>query len=698
MPSWKKVITSGSNASLAQISASIVPTVTGNENLLAYDSTTGGITQITQVHAGDNLGNHTATQTLDLGNNAISNALTLNTLTVGTGGESTTNTVVGYQALSSVTSAGFYNTAVGYQSLNANTIGKNNTAVGYQALMSNIGGLRNTAIGYDSLQDNIEGDSNIALGYRPLNANTTGNNNIAMGYEPLNNNNADSNIALGHQTLYNNISGHHNIALGYRSLFSNTSGLNNVALGYKALHDNTDGDSNTAIGNQALYENIGGYRNIAIGYHSLHENTIGNQNIALGFTSLFENTTGDRNIALGDSALYENISGENNIAIGADALRNNSTGDNNTAIGHEAGKFLANGSSINSTAYSNIFIGKDTRNDTYVDGQDIYPNYNTIVIGNEAVSVGKNSVVLGNDSIELTALKGKIGIGTTTPMNSLQIDHSGGDGNQGIMIVRADIATTSDEILGGIGFDSTDGNVPSSILEASAYIAAFASETHSTGDKGGELAFGTAALNENHDTVSNEVMRLTDGGDVGIGDTTPTRRLSVIKNDASNHIALFQNLNTSDPEGIRIRCEKNDNEASYIQFDRDGGNPIGSVTGDGDNTISYNESSDARLKNNIRDCEFTIDDFEKVKIRSYEKSSDRTHHGVIAQELLDTKFAELVRIGEKENAKTGLKPGEDGYQYMEVAYNKFIPVLVKSVQDANKMIKELEERIRVLES
>tara|TARA_R110002153_G_scaffold49710_8_gene140134 strand:+ start:917 stop:1627 length:711 start_codon:yes stop_codon:yes gene_type:complete len=74
MPSWKKVITSGSNASLAQISASIVPTVTGNENLLAYDSTTGGITQITQVNAGDNLGNHTATEDLNMATFSVQGA------------------------------------------------------------------------------------------------------------------------------------------------------------------------------------------------------------------------------------------------------------------------------------------------------------------------------------------------------------------------------------------------------------------------------------------------------------------------------------------------------------------------------------------------------------------------------------------------------------------------------------------------
>mgnify|MGYP003673243965 FL=1 len=51
MPNWKKVIVSGSNATLAQISASVVPTAT-TQNLLAIDSSTGGIMQITQSGAG----------------------------------------------------------------------------------------------------------------------------------------------------------------------------------------------------------------------------------------------------------------------------------------------------------------------------------------------------------------------------------------------------------------------------------------------------------------------------------------------------------------------------------------------------------------------------------------------------------------------------------------------------------------------
>ena len=35
---------------------------------------------------------------------------------------------------------------------------------------------------------------------------------------------------------------------------------------------------------------------------------------------------------------------------------------------------------------------------------------------------------------------------------------------------------------------------------------------------------------------------------------------------------------------------------------------------------------------------------------------------------------------------------------MQVGYNKFIPILIKSVQDANKMIKELQQEVKELKS
>ena len=123
---------------------------------------------------------------------------------------------------------------------------------------------------------------------------------------------------------------------------------------------------------------------------------------------------------------------------------------------------------------------------------------------------------------------GRVGIGNDSSSaggleaaNTLEINHSGADGDNGIMIVRDSAEISANDILGGIGFDSHDGNVPSSVLEASAGIASYAAEDHSTGDKGGHLAFFTSPIDQDDDTASIERMRINSEGNVGIGTTSP---------------------------------------------------------------------------------------------------------------------------------------------------------------------------------
>ena len=125
----------------------------------------------------------------------------------------------------------------------------------------------------------------------------------------------------------------------------------------------------------------------------------------------------------------------------------------------------------------------------------------------------------------------RIGIGTGSPLNKFQINHPGSDGDNGLMLVRSDASVSDGDLLGGIGFDSTDGNVPSSVLEASAFIAAKAAEDHTTGDKGGDLIFGTSKINDDDDTTSTEHMRITDDGDIGIGTDSPQSQLHIEHTD-----------------------------------------------------------------------------------------------------------------------------------------------------------------------
>ena len=164
-----------------------------------------------------------------------------------------------------------------------------------------------------------------------------------------------------------------------------------------------------------------------------------------------------------------------------------------------------------------------------------------------------------------------VGIGTATPMNRLQISHTGADGDNGILVVRVDSATTDTELLGGIGFDSTDGNVPSSVLEASAGIAAYAAEGHGTGDKGGDLVFFTTAIDDNDDTASHERVRVTSEGKVGIGTNDPDKELHV------EGSVLIDAYNTDGAGGGLFFREGhlNTNQPSITLKDHSGSNPDG---------------------------------------------------------------------------------------------------------------------------
>lgn len=143
-------------------------------------------------------------------------------------------------------------------------------------------------------------------------------------------------------------------------------------------------------------------------------------------------------------------------------------------------------------------------------------------INDAALFFGK-VVVSDTDTLDILAP-------STTPgpnRNAFTLLLSGSDFADGMQFLVNDSSVTAGQVLGGIGFDSFDGNSPSSILESSAYIAAKASQDHGIFDKGGNLTFGTTPNDQSADTTSFERMIITSEGLVGIGTSSPTGSLDI---------------------------------------------------------------------------------------------------------------------------------------------------------------------------
>jgi hypothetical protein len=155
-----------------------------------------------------------------------------------------------------------------------------------------------------------------------------------------------------------------------------------------------DGSFNTSIGAAALVNNTRGNLNTAVGYAAGTLITTGIQNTAIGGISLNGIATGNYNTAVGYAALQV-MEGSRNIAIGSGAA--------STMAGYIT---------------SSIYIGYNTvgANPTFLSNTN-----NEIVIGDSAVGNGDNSVTLGNTNVTKTILRGKVGIGTTSPVNVLDV-------------------------------------------------------------------------------------------------------------------------------------------------------------------------------------------------------------------------------------------------------------------------------------
>ena len=225
---------------------------------------------------------------------------------------------------------------------------------------------------------------------------------------------SSDNIGIGYGALSRIATAGINLAIGNRSLSNLTNGQYNVAIGHDILgnYQKNGNVYNIGIGNHVMSgSSMTGHQNIIMGFWAGPDMTSASGNLGIGYSVFGDLTSGGNNLSLGNNSLRKATSGGANIALGGHALNSLTTTSHNIAIGHLAGRY-AIGNAANETPSQSIYIGYNTK--ASANGES-----NQIVIGYNAEGIGANTVTLGNDSVVTTALKGDVGIGTTSPSAKL---------------------------------------------------------------------------------------------------------------------------------------------------------------------------------------------------------------------------------------------------------------------------------------
>jgi hypothetical protein len=243
--------------------------------------------------------------------------------------------------------------------------------------------------------------------------------------------------------------------------------------------------ANVVIGNAAMpTANASTTNTVAIGQNAL---------TTMGTAAAYNNNT-----AVGGSSLGSCNQGTNNTGIGSSALFRLQFSSDNVAIGVNAGS-STNAAGLNQGPASSIYIGNNT---TSLANN----NSNQIVIGHATQGLGTNTVVLGNNSIVTTALKGNVGIGTTTLTSRLQVRGSGATSATTAFLVQNSTPSTLFSIL-----DNGNVGIGTAAPSASLHISGSSSNI----------------LLEIDSPATNNILFVSGSGRVGIGTSNPSTTLDI---------------------------------------------------------------------------------------------------------------------------------------------------------------------------
>jgi hypothetical protein len=397
----------------------------------------------------------------------------------------------------------------------------------------------------------------------------------------------------------------------------------NFFIGTNAGNNNAGTLQNTAVGVGALAAiTSGAQENVAVGRDTLKSATTGGANVGIGYNALTALTTSTRNVAVGAASLSALTTGVQNVSVGASALNGITTTSDNISIGYNSGQATG--------LISCLFIG--TTADASTNGLT-----NAIAIGAGALVNASNCMVLGSTGTS-------VGIGGITPNAQLQLPTT--HANRKIVLYET---ANNNHQVDGFG---TAAGIFRFQLDATTSSYTF-----------------NAGVNS---TTSNELMRLTGTGFLGIGTASPNAQIHLGDTAVNRKIVLYGGGNDHQFYGFGVnnsilRLQVDSTSADYVFYAATSSttsNELMRIKGDGkvgigtaipDQLLTVNSStpskiaagswaafSDARIKDIVGDYEHGLAEIIQIKTRKFkynnrsgypEVEQAKVNIGVIAQEI-----------------------------------------------------------------
>jgi len=384
----------------------------------------------------------------------------------------------------------------------------------------------------------------------------------------------------------------------------------------------------------------------------------GDKNVLIGDETGTAITTGTRNTAIGFEALKTEDGHGRNVAVGYHALEDLNAGTNalNIGIGYNAGANLT-------TGIRNTLIGGNAADDL-TDADD------NVAIGRQALSsdtLGSKSVAIGNDTLFAQNFT------TATDSYNTAVGYAAG----------GSVTTgTQNTLIGGLAGDGTDDGLRNTAV--------------------GYLALSANADNDNT-AIGVEALSVT----TAANSTAVGQKAGSALTSGSNCLFLGQNAGLTGHPGGNFTTQSNalvignvSTSAAHVQVD-------------------WTVASDQRDKTDFTALDLGLDFVKALAPVTYKwdkrakygditaddydlaaQTPDGTHKedwldiGFKAQEVQALEEAAGYTTASKKNLT--VSTSDDGKQ-MGLQYSKFVPILVKAIQEQNALIEALTARVATLE-